>query len=227
MAAVPRVIIRRRDAPVLPANGAGRRRGRLAPPARPAIWRLVRPMFPMFLPGLTASSLLSYQGCPQALDHGPRRAQRRPALLQPSRSALREVRSRGAAVPASEVRAQTGAGTGAQMPGMEIWLRLWAAPNRARVRPVLSVKRLLRGRIDDIGSNLPGARCNSVGIDAGRRPFPAILPNSAGCVPGLAENTMLSAYCSTDPFGGEGLIQAGPCGRNTRGARSRQHPAGN
>ena len=30
------------------ANGEGRRRGRLAPAARPAIWRLVRPMFPMF-----------------------------------------------------------------------------------------------------------------------------------------------------------------------------------
>src|SRR5215831_9555 len=95
-AAVPRVITRR-DTPVLPANGAERRRGPLAPSPRPAIWQLVHPMSPCSFRGLTASRLLSYQGCPQALDHGPRPAQRRPALMQLNRSALREVTSRAVA----------------------------------------------------------------------------------------------------------------------------------
>ena len=76
-----------------------------------------------------------------------------------------------------------------------------AAPNRARIYLLESVKRLLRRQIDDTGGNLPRAWRNSISIDAGCRRFPTILPNSAGFVPGLAGNTMLPAYCSRDPSG--------------------------
>src|SRR5215471_21723824 len=179
MAVVPRVIIRRREAPVLPANRAGRRPGRSVPPARPAIWRLVHPMFPVFPSGASpVSRLLSYQWCSRALDHGPRQAQRCPARAQPSAHALCEVRHGAVAGRASEVRARYGAGTGGPNAQQEYQERSsvtvgGAAPNRTSIHPVESVKRLLSGAVDDNG----------------------------GRVPGLAGNTMLPAYCSADPFG--------------------------
>ena len=98
----------------------------------------------------------------------------------------------------------TGAGTGAQLPCAEIrndHRPSPRAPNRAGVHPLESVKRLLHGRIDDIGVNLPRAWRNSISIEAGCHRFPVILPNSAGFVPGLAGNTMLPAYCLRDPSG--------------------------
>ena len=165
---------------------------------------------PSHVPGvsfrpLTASRLLSYQGCSRPLDHGPRRAQRRPAPAQRNGSALREVRSGAAADATSEVRARYGGrygrpnarrGNSQRSPGHRPRPRLIA-----RVHPLESVKRLLRRRIDDTGGNLPRAWRNSISIDAGCRRFPAILPNSVGFVPGLAGNTMLPAYCSRDPSG--------------------------
>jgi hypothetical protein len=154
---------------------------------------------------LTASRLLSYQGCSPALDHGPRRAQRRPGPAQPNGSALRKVRSGAAAGATSEVRARYGGrygrpnarrGNPQRSPAIAT-----GVPNRARVHPLESVKRLLRRQVDDTGGNLPRTWRNSISIDAGCRQFPAILPNSAGFVPGLAGNTMLPAYCSRDPSG--------------------------
>src|SRR4029077_1546625 len=154
---------------------------------------------------LTARRLLSYQGCSPALDHGPRRAQRRPGPAQPDGSASRKVRSGAAADATSEVRARYGGrygrpnarrGNPQRSPAIAA-----AAPNRARIYLLESVKRLLRRQIDDSGGNLPRAWRNSISIDAGCRRFPTILPNSAGFVPGLAGNTMLPAYCSRDPSG--------------------------
>jgi hypothetical protein len=153
---------------------------------------------------LTASRVLSYQGCPRALDHGPRRAQRRPAPAQPDGSALREVRSVRRPTRSARYGHSTGAGTGAQMPARKSATITGHRPRPrriARVHPLESVMRLLRRRIDDTGGNLPRAWRNSISIDAGCRRFPAILPNSVGFVPGLAGNTMLPAYCSRDPSG--------------------------
>jgi hypothetical protein len=172
MAVVPRVIICRRDAPVLPANGAGRRRGRLAPPARPAIWRLVHPMSLMFLPRPYSSRLLSYQECSQALDHGPRWAHQRPPVAQPNRNALREVTSGAAADQVSEVRARYGGRYGRPIcPAWKFCRGCDPAPNSARIHPVESVKRLLRGPADDIGANLPGVNGSTISIDAGAAGF--------------------------------------------------------
>ncbi len=167
-----------------------------------------------FLPGLTASLLLSYQGCSRALDCGLRWAQRRPAPAQPNRSASCEVTSRAVAGQASEVRAGYGGRYGrprcpAGKPGrdhrssptapdglrLELGLRSLPGPGpaaktvaamprliRARTRLVESVKRLLLGPVDNIGEIFRERVAAVSVLRQSCRRFPAILPNSAGCV---------------------------------------------
>jgi hypothetical protein len=148
------------------------------------------------------------------------------------RDALREVTSCTAAGQASEVRTRYGGrygrpNAGQRKSGHDHPVAAGgASPNRARAHPAGNVEGLLRGRLIISGQS-PGSARRNVSIDAGCCRLRTILLNSAACARSLDGIMLLPGILLERSVRGEGLIQAGPCGRNMRGARSRQHPAGN